>query len=66
MRTLTFLFLALASVAHAETIISTGLLEVNPNTLDQFALRVRCTVTNVSTKPVTVNSVRFLDANGTE
>jgi hypothetical protein len=66
MRTLMLLLIALATAAHAETIVSTGLLEVNPDTLDHFAIQARCTVTNVSSKPVTVNSVRLLHEDGTE
>jgi hypothetical protein len=66
MRTLMLLVLALATAVHADTIISTGLLQVNPDTITGFALQVRCTVTNASSKPVTVNSVRFLNELGSE
>jgi hypothetical protein len=66
MRTLTLLLLTLATAVHADTIISTNLLQTNPETITQFALQVKCTVTNISTKPVTVNSVRFLDEQAHE
>ena len=65
MRTLLLLTLALVATAHADTIISTGLLDLNPD-IYEFPLMALCTVTNVSSKLVTVNSVRFLHEDGTE
>jgi hypothetical protein len=65
MRTLLLLTLALVATAHADTIISTGLLDVNPD-IYEFPLLALCTVANVSSKLVTVNSVRLLHEDGTE
>lgn len=63
--TVALLLLGMCTSADAGTIISTGLLGVNPD-LDTFALRVTCTVVNASAKPVVVDSVRFLNDNGVD
>jgi hypothetical protein len=66
MRTLLMVsVLSLASLVHADTIISTSLLEVNPEG-SEFAFRARCTVANITSKQVTVNSIRFINENGVE
>lgn len=67
MRTIAALvLLGLCTTAHAETVISTSLLDVNPRSLDDFALKALCTVANASGKQVVVDSVRFLNENGAE